>query len=120
VPYADISSPLSSNKGVPVPLFNLVYHDAIITPYAPNDLRGYLNGGLPQARLAPDVSQDDRTRIERMRRLHERIALTELTDHEFLDGEKRRIERSTFSDGTKVTVDWDKNAVTIEPDVSVP
>jgi hypothetical protein len=41
VPYADISSPLSSNKGVPVPLFNLVYHDAIITPYAPTDLRGF-------------------------------------------------------------------------------
>jgi hypothetical protein len=120
VPYADISSPLSSNKGVPVPLFNLVYHDAIITPYAPSDLRGYLNGGLPQARLSPDISEEERTRIERMRRLHERLALTELTSHEFLDGEKRHIERSTFSDGTKVTVDWDQNAVTIEPDVSVP
>jgi hypothetical protein len=35
-----------------VPLFNLVYHDAIITPYAPTDLHGFLNGGLPQVGVA--------------------------------------------------------------------
>ncbi|MGB7157704.1 MAG: DUF5696 domain-containing protein [Tepidisphaeraceae bacterium] len=117
VPYADISSPLSSNKGIPVPLFNLVYHDAILTPYNPTDLRGYLNGGLPQLRLSPDMSAEEKSRLDRMRRLHERLALTELTNHEFLDGDKRRVERSTFSDGTKVTVDWEKNAVTIEPEI---
>src|SRR6266542_2465203 len=33
VPYSDISSPLGPAKCVTVPLFNLVYHDAIITPY---------------------------------------------------------------------------------------
>jgi hypothetical protein len=102
---------------VPVPLFNLVYHDAIITPYAPNDLRGFLNGGLPQIRLSPDMSEQERLRIDRMRRLHERLALTELMNHEFLDGDKHRIERTTFSDGTNVTVDWDKNGVTIEPEL---
>src|SRR5689334_6798002 len=39
IPDADISSPLTSSKGVPIPLFNLVYHDAIITPYSPTELR---------------------------------------------------------------------------------
>jgi hypothetical protein len=63
------------------------------------------------------MSEQERTRIDRMRRLHERLALTELTNHEFPDGEKRRVERSTFSDGTIVTVEWDKNTVVIEPDL---
>jgi hypothetical protein len=51
-----------------------------------------------------------------MRKLHERVALCELTRHEFLDAKFRK-ERTTFSDGTKVTVDWDASSVTIEPDV---
>jgi len=117
VPYADISSPLRSNKGVAVPLFNLVYHDAIMTPYAPDDLRGFLNGGVPQGRFgAQDISDEDLARIRRMAKLHERLALTEMTKHEFLD-EKFRRERATFSDGTTVTVDWDKESVEIVPDV---
>src|SRR5262249_51119917 len=33
VPYVDFSSPLRPPRaGIPVPLFNLVYHDAIVTP----------------------------------------------------------------------------------------
>ncbi len=48
IPYADFSSPLKTNNGIAVPLFNLVYHDAILTPYGQNDLGGFLNGGVPQ------------------------------------------------------------------------
>ena len=116
VPYADMTSPLRSNKGVPVPLFNLVYHDAIITPYQPSDLRGFLNAGLPQAFGAQEMSDEDLTRVRRMGKLHDRLALAEMTKHEFLD-DKFRKERTTFSDGTTVTVDWDTNSVTIVPDV---
>jgi hypothetical protein len=119
VPYADVASSLRSSKGVRVPLFNLVYHDAMIIPYAPDDLRGFLNGGLPQIRLSANesMSSDELARVERMRKLHERVALLEMTKHEFLD-EKFRKERTTFSDGTTVTVDWDSNQVTIQPDIS--
>jgi hypothetical protein len=117
IPYADITSPLRSNKGVPVPLFNLVYHDAIITPYAPDDLRGFLNGGLPQINITRgEMSEQNQSNAKRMATLHKRLALTELTRHEFLD-DKRRKERTTFSDGTTVTVDWDANKVTIQPDI---
>jgi hypothetical protein len=116
VPYADMTSPLRSNKGVPVPLFNLVYHDAIMTPYSPSDLRGFLNGGLPQAFGAQEMSDEDLARVRRMAKLHERLALTEMTKHEFLDAKFRK-ERTTFSDGTTVTVDWDTQTVEIAPDV---
>jgi hypothetical protein len=97
---------------VPVPLFDLVYHDAILTPYSPTDLRGFLNGGLPQASLA-DL-EDDPVRVRQLVALHERLALLEMTNHEFLDPRFRR-ERTTFADGTAVTVDWDAHTVTVTP-----
>jgi hypothetical protein len=113
VPFVDYSSPLRAGRaGIPVPLFNLVYHDAIITPYAPADLHGFLNGGLPQASLAEMESAGDR--IGAMGRLHARVALLEMTRHEFLDATHRR-ERTTFADGTTVTVDWDSGTYVIKP-----
>jgi hypothetical protein len=117
VPYADISSPLGKGRaGIAVPLFNLVYHDAIITTYAPNDLYGFLNGGVPQFGLGalngPDAAKT-MARVREMARLHERVALLELTRHEFLDSEYK-VERSTFADGTTVTVDWNTQTVTVK------
>jgi hypothetical protein len=37
-----------------------------------------------------------------------------MTSHEFLDPRFRK-ERTTFADGTTVTVDWDANTVTVTP-----
>lgn len=39
-----------------------------------------------------------------------------MTKHEFLDDQFRK-ERTTFADGTTVTVDWDTNKVEINPDL---
>lgn len=116
VPYSDFSSPLKIRDGVGVPLFNLVYHDAIITPYAPGDLNGFLNGGLPQMSGRAEPSAEELKNVKRMAALHKRVALLEMTRHEFLD-EKFRRERTTFADGTTVTVDWDAKKVEIVPDV---
>jgi hypothetical protein len=112
VPYADFSSPLSPGKAIPVPLFNLVYHDAIITPYQPGDLHGLLNGGAPQMFGARDLTQEDLALVRRMSALHQRVALLEMTGHEFLDQNYRK-ERTTFADGTTVTVDWDAKTAEI-------
>lgn len=113
IPYVDYSSPLrAARAGIPVPLFNLVYHDAIITPYAPADLHGFLNGGLPQVGLAElDTALD---RVRAMAALNKRVALLEMVRHEFLDATHRR-ERTTFADGTIVTVDWDASTYVITP-----
>jgi hypothetical protein len=112
IPYVHISSPLRPGRAVPVPLFNLVYHDAILTPYNPTDLHGFLNGGLPQVSLADLEGKVDEVR--RLAALHERVALLEMTGHEFLDPRFRR-ERTTFADGTTVAVDWDAHTVTVTP-----
>jgi hypothetical protein len=118
VPYADVSSPLEQQRGVPAPLFNLVYHDAIITTYDPHDLRGFLNAGCPQVG-ARELDRRTREDVRRMGALHERLALVEMTDHEFLDAARRR-ERTTFADGTTVTVDWDAKSVEIDPPLATP
>ncbi len=117
IPYVDCVSAMNvPNKYIGVPLFNLVYHDAVMTPYNPTDLRGYLNGGLPQLGRMQAATKENTAAMQRMSALHKRLALQEMTKHEFLD-EKFRKERTTFSDGTTVTVDWDANKVQIVPDL---
>jgi hypothetical protein len=37
-----------------------------------------------------------------------------MTNHEFLDAARKK-ERSTFADGTTVTVDGDENSVVVNP-----
>ena len=126
VPYTDYSSPLGPGKaGIPVPLFNLVYHDAVMMPFSPRSpeermarpgrpdwLYGMLNGGLPRV----DFASIDRVRdiIRQLTDLHRRVALLEMTKHEFLNQSFSR-ERSTFADGTTVTVDWDADTATVSP-----
>jgi len=120
VPYADISSPLPAAKCVTVPLFNLVYHDAIITPYRTGDMQnvlyGLLNGGLPQVGDLKTDLEKNLALVRQMAALHERLALIEMTKHEFLDKNYRK-ERTTFADGTTVTVDWDNNTFEINPEL---
>jgi hypothetical protein len=54
--------------------------------------------------------------IKQMSALHRRVALQEMTRHEFLDSNYRK-ERTTFADGTTVTVNWDAKTVKIEPEL---
>jgi hypothetical protein len=116
IPYVDVLSPLNQTKGIPIPLFNLVYHDAVMMPYRLDDLRGFLNGGLPQipARIP---TADELVQIRRMCALHRRLALVEMTGHEFI-GAGFRQERTTFADGTTVTVNWDEKSVRIHPELN--
>ena len=60
--------------------------------------------------------------MERMRTicaLHKRVALLEMTNHEFLD-ESYRKERTTFADGTTVTIDRDAKTFEISPKLPAP
>lgn len=117
IPFTDISSPLRPKNGVAIPLFDLVFHDAILTPYGPEDLRGLLNGGLPQISSRGELTPEALAQINRLRALHARVALLEMTKHEFLDKGYRK-EQTTFSDGTRVTVDWDTKTVQIQPELN--
>jgi len=43
-----------------------------------------------------------------------RVGLLEMTNHEFLDKSFRK-QRTTFADGTTVTIDFEKNTFEISP-----
>ena len=110
--------------GIPVPLFNLVYHDALLLPWSlergawgiPEKDLGFLhalaNGGMPYLGLNPGPEELERVRA--VCALHRRVALFEMTRHEFLDPGRRR-QRTRFADGTRVTVDFDRDTWQVEP-----
>jgi hypothetical protein len=95
--------------GIPVPLFSLVYHDAMLVPW--NDrLQAALNAGLPWMSLTPDDAELERARA--LCALHRRVGRLEMTRHEFLD-DSHQLQRSTFADGTAVTVDFETGSLEI-------
>ncbi|NEG77526.1 hypothetical protein GFD22_00700 [Bifidobacterium avesanii] len=118
--------PGEPRDGVPVPLQNLVYHDCVIEPWMMDRVEGgedympyaLLNGGAPYlirdaAYAGFDGDIDDakvaelRESIERCRevaRLHERVAMEEMTGFAFVDGDPN-VQRTEFADGTAVTAD---------------
>ena len=136
VPYLDLVHhgpyALSPNPGqgpamgIPVPLFSLVYHDAILLPWSigadrggwgiPDSDSGYLHGllnaGMPYMSLSPGAKEMEK--VKAVCDLHKRVGLLEMVKHEFLDG-GYRVQRTVFSDGTTVTADFDKGTVAIKP-----
>jgi len=123
IPYVDsVNQSGSAGKTNTVPLYFLVYHDAVQVSFGSqrsggdrNLLQGILFGGVPE--LPVDVQNVDVKRLsllKEMAALNKRVGLLEMTDHEFLDKD-RSAERSTFADGTTVTVDWKTSGVTINP-----
>lgn len=114
----------AQNVGIPIPFFNLVYHDCIIIPWygihhkgawgiAGTD-RGFYWALLCGGTIYYDVdaSAEDIAYGKVALELHRRVALCELTSHELVDGHPRR-HRSTFSDGTVVECDFDAETFVI-------
>jgi hypothetical protein len=99
---------------IPIPLYELVYHDAVVTAASPSNLRSFLHANAPQMGYSRTDANLEQAR--RLAALHARVGTLEMTNHEFLDANRRK-ERTTFADGTSVTVDFDKGTVEINPDV---
>jgi hypothetical protein len=123
VPYVDyttsrfVRSPASGadpdhQDAIPVPLYELVFHDAVVTTVSPNNLRAFLDGNAPL--MGYGTIDSNIEQVRRLAALHRRVGLLEMTNHEFL-GEGYKKERTTFADGTTVTVDWQADTVDIEP-----
>jgi len=123
IPYVDvINQSGGGSKAVLVPLYQLVYHDAVITSFGARDqktlLQGILYGGQPELPFGPGaVDEKTLALIKAMMSLHKRVGMLEMSKHEFLDGNYKK-ERTTFADGTTVTVDWDTNSYKIEPELN--
>ncbi len=132
-----LQAPGTPRKGIPTPLYNLVYHDCMILPWLMDRIEGQedymlyalLNGGaayMDKDGAYPncDGSFDDAAaethldeeiaRYQIVAKLQERIAKCEMVRHEFLDHDWMK-QRTTFSDGTTVTVNFHDNSYQIDP-----
>jgi hypothetical protein len=119
IPYVDFATGANQGSVIPAPLYELVYHDAIMTPEGSNGdyLRCLLNGGF--ASIPRDLNDAKAMTIMRtICALHQRVALLEMTNHEYLDDQHRK-ERSTFADGTTVTIDRDAQTYEIKPELKL-
>lgn len=123
IPFSDIVNQSGGvGKHIAIPLYQLVYHDAVLVTFGAgrtggekNLFLGILYGGVPE--LSVDVQNVDTNSlqlIKEMAALSKRTATSEMVNHEFLSDDRKR-ERTTFADGTTVTMDWDSNTVDIEP-----
>ena len=129
-----LEKPGSPKKGIPVPLFNLVYHDCVIEPWMMDKvsesedymLYALINGGTPYLIRDPAYPgidgaftvdnglklTDDIKRSKVVSDFHEKVAKAELVKHELLD-EVGRKQASTFTNGYKVIVDFDTSSYEI-------
>lgn len=109
--------------GIPVPLFNLVYHDSLLQPWDMGEDGGWgiptgdagrlhclLNAGLPY--VGVHASAEAVARVQEAAALARRCGMQEMVSHEFLDSSWRR-QRTVFSDGTAVEVDFDSKTYSI-------
>jgi hypothetical protein len=111
----------SAGFGIMVPLFNLVYHDAVVCywqhgqPFGREDHINHVLHDLVSAQPSSwsfvyDQWEDLKPLIAQcyglLARLHEQTAHSELVSHEFLTG-GFEMHRSVFGDGTEVVVNFD-------------
>lgn len=94
--------------GIAVPLFNLVYHDALIAPYAlteldhKNWLMCLLYGQVPRIGFNPS---DELLRwVQLLCKVNTQVAEAEMVSHRFVD-DTMSIQEAIFSNGVTIRVD---------------
>ncbi len=110
--------------GIEVPLINLVYHDCFMIPWTMKPtydncdeifefkfLDALANGGVGY--LSIDAEKWEIEKIDILSELHKKVAFCEMTNYEFLS-EDKAIQRSTFSNGIRVTVNYNDLTYSIE------
>ncbi len=111
--------------GIPLPLFNLVYHDCVVIPWIglpgqrggwgiPSDESAYafaiLNGNPVYCPI--DADEETIAAVQTACASAARLTHERMIRHEFIDDTYRR-RRTTWSDGTVIEVDLDTEQYTI-------
>lgn len=129
-----VEYPTMPRRGIPVPLFNLVFHECVIIPWimkktTDNEdymLYALINGGAPYIILdnpyldidgcfdnTKEISEEENIeRCKQVMKLHSQIANQEMVFHELLNVSGMQ-QRSVFADGTEIKVDFEKGTYQI-------
>ena len=112
--------------GIPIPLLNMVYHDCVVIPWIGRKLsRGgvwgipysdsgyahaWLNGGPLYLNIEADRAEIEE--VEEVCSMAEKLAHQTIVRHEFISAD-RRTQRTTFSDGTVIEVNFDTDEIAV-------
>lgn len=102
-------------RGIPVPLFELVYHDSLFVPCALNTnesapfknngfLRALLHGNIPY--LTINAKDAEISKVNLVCRLNRAVALSPMVRHSFI-GDGYAVQESEFACGVTVRIDLD-------------
>ncbi len=116
-------------QALPVPLYNLVYHDCVIQPWMMDQvsekedymLYALLNGGAPyliRDGAYPNIDgafeggqetvlKEQIARASVVAKFHEKVGKCQMVRHEFVNGDPN-IQKTVFSNGVGVQVDFEK------------
>lgn len=126
-PYftSPLGRPDAKAAGVPIPLFNLVYHDCAVIPWAgrkgakggwgiPDTDSPYTHAFLNGGPVYISIKADEREICEAEAACENAGALAhcEMTRHSFLTPDLRT-QRTEFSNGTSVTVNFDTDEISV-------
>jgi hypothetical protein len=131
-----MNPPGTPKEGIPVPLFNLVYHDCLVEPWMMDKvsdqedymLYAVLCGGAPYLVREPAYPgidgafdqqamplEDQAKRCNKVSALYRKVAESEMVSHAFVDGDFRR-QRVQYANGISVVVDFAQQMYTMSPD----
>ena len=125
-----LSDPSKPKLGIPVPLFNMVYHECVIIPWPMDEgkedymLYALINGGVPyldKDGAYPNVdgvfdekyNNDLKHKIHRadiVSNFYQKVAYASILKHEILSPDK---QRTTFDNGIAIEVDFKENTYQI-------
>ena len=127
-PYftSDLGSSNAEAVGIPIPLYNLVYHDCVVIPWIGGKktrggwgipgtdspwIHAVLNGNPVYCPILADEALI--ADVQEACALAKKLAKLQMVKHEFLD-ETHRKQRTTWADGTVVEADFDAVTYTVK------
>ncbi len=126
-PYPFMMKEDGKQIGLPIPFFNLCFHDCVVIPWMSDvvngvnyGLYGLLNGGIPYLKrdgayvntdgsFSQDHVDEDRIKlVQAICEFHKKIAYKRILRHEFVNNDPM-IQKCIYSNGTTVTINLHDN-----------
>lgn len=118
-PYPFMMKQDGKQIGLPIPFFNLCFHDCVVIPWMSDrnyGLYALLNGGIPylerdgayvntDGSFSEDVVDEKRiAMVKEIASFEEKVAYAKMVRHTFVNGDEN-IQETVFNNGITVTID---------------
>lgn len=121
-PYDFMLEPQDApRKGIPTPLFNLVYHDCVVLPWLMDKkdkedymLYALLNGGAAYVNMEveEELLEQEIARYREVAKVQEVVAKSEMLKHEFINKDYSR-QKVIYDNGIEIEIDLKENSYKI-------